>query len=343
MSAPAPEAADQVVQHQKLLEHRHALALAPELREQLAQAPAPRDVEPKRLGKVLLGMRRGVGGDVVGERGGHAATLEVHPFGVGHTVRLAHFAERAAEPSRARERPVVVQERVSQLVENQPGEHVPGDLVATPLAGDIAALDLDDLGGAVRHARDAGPEQYAVVPALETSHHEQLAHPAQRLADEVAPGGVLPAPGADLHPVVDPLAAMGADVLEFPIEPALWATAPRAEPHRVHHAAAASPAAATVIQEPLRRFERVGARALVGDVAPAPGAIREAVGHDPAAVIALCAGLFRGVAPLESPPAVRAVRPEARDLGRAGRAAQLRRRYLASTRSHAPSPRPRSA
>src|SRR5256885_7158429 len=343
MSAPAPEAADQVVQHQKLLEHGHALALAPELREQLAQAAAPRDVEPKRLGEVLLGMRRGVGGDVVWEGGRHAATLEVDPLGVGHPVRLAHFAERAAEPSGARERPVVIQERVAQLVENQPGEHVPGDLVAATLAGDIAALDLDDLGGAVRHTRDSGPEQYPVIPILEASHDEQLAHPAQRLADQVPAGGVLPAPRADLHPIVDALAAMRADVLKLPIVPFLGTAAPGAEPHRVHHAAAAPPAAAAVIQKPLGRLERLGARVLVGDLAPAPGAIREAVGHDPAAVVALRAGLLRGIAPLEPPPAVRAVRPEARDLRRAGGAAQLRRRYFASTRSHAPSPRPRSA
>src|SRR5256886_17606988 len=129
---------------------------------------------------------------------------------------------------------------------------------------------------------------------------------------------------------------MGADVLEFPIDPALWAAAPRAEPHRVHHAAAASPAAATMIQEPLRRFERLGARVFVGDVAPAPGAVREAVGHDPAAVVALRTCLLGGIAPLEPAPAVRAGCPEARGLGRAGGAAQLRRRDLPPTRGPGP-------
>src|SRR5207244_10502169 len=103
-------------------------------------------------------------------------------LGVGHTVRLAYFAEGAAEPTGACERPIVVQERVPELVENQSGEHVPGDLVAPPFTGDVAALDLDDLGGAVRHARDAGAQQHAVVPPLEASDHEQLAHPAQCLA-----------------------------------------------------------------------------------------------------------------------------------------------------------------
>src|SRR5436305_10295339 len=76
---------------------------------------------------------------------------------------------------------------------------------------------------------------------------KQLAHPPQRLADEIPAGGVLPAPGADLHPVVDALVAMGADVLEFPKVPLLGTAAPGAEPHRVHHAAATSPAATAVI------------------------------------------------------------------------------------------------
>src|SRR5207244_6531603 len=103
------------------------------------------------------------------------------------------------------------------------------------------------------------------------------------------------------------------------------------------------PTTAAVIQEPLGRLERLGARVCVGDVAPAPGAVREAVGHHPAAVVALRARLFRRIAPLEPAPTVGAVRPEARHLGRAGGTAQLRRRHLAPTRSHAPSPRPRSA
>src|SRR5258706_11587956 len=64
-STPSPEAPDVFVQHQGLLKHRHALALAPELGEQLAQSPAPRHVEPERLGEVLLRMRRCVRRDVV--------------------------------------------------------------------------------------------------------------------------------------------------------------------------------------------------------------------------------------------------------------------------------------
>src|SRR2546421_5326311 len=104
---------------------------------------------------------------------------------------------------------------------------------------------------------------------------------------------------------------MRADVLKFAIVPLLGTAAPGTIPHRVHHAAAASPAAAAVIQEPLGRLERLGARIPVGDVPPAPGAIREAVGHDPAAVIALPPRLLRGVAPPQAAPAGPAGRPKA--------------------------------
>src|SRR5213082_3037884 len=107
-SAPSPEAADQVVQHQELLEHRHTLALPAELREQFAQAAPPRDVEPERFCKILLGVRRRIGGHVIGERGRHTAPLEVHPLGVGHPVRLAHLAEGATEASGPGERPIVI-------------------------------------------------------------------------------------------------------------------------------------------------------------------------------------------------------------------------------------------
>src|SRR2546430_9783770 len=101
--------------------------------------------------------------------------------------------------------------------------------------------------------------------------------------------------------------------------------------------------AAPVVLEPLRGLERLGARGPVSDVATAPGAVREAVRHDPAAVVALRAGLLGGVAPLEAAAAVRAVRPEALHLRRARGTAQLGRRDLALTRSHAPAPLPRSA
>ena len=194
----------------------------------------------------------------------------------------------------------------------------------------------------MRHARDAGSQQHPVLPVLESAHHQELADAPQRLADQIPPGGILAAPRARFHPVVDALVAARANVLKLLVAPLLGAPAPRAMLHRVHHAAAAPPLAAAVILEPLRGLERLGARIAVGDVAPAPGTEREAVRHHPAAVVALCAGLFRGVAPLQAPAAVRAERPEALQLRRAGRAAQLRRRDLAPTR-HAPSPRPRSA
>src|SRR5947207_4215503 len=101
-SAPPPEASDEIVQHQELLEHRHALALAPELREQLAQPAAPRYVEPERFGEILLGVGRGVGGDVVRQCRGHAAALEIDPLGIRHAIHLAYLPEAAAEPPGAR-------------------------------------------------------------------------------------------------------------------------------------------------------------------------------------------------------------------------------------------------
>src|SRR5882762_4475961 len=343
-SAPPSEAPDVVVQDKELLEHRHAFAFPAELGEQLAQPPPPRDVEPERLGEILLRVRRGVRGDVVRERGGDAPALEVDPLRVGDAVRLAHLSEGPPEPPGPGERPVVIEEGVPQLVQNQPGQHVPRDLVAPPsLAGHVAALDLDDLGRPVRHAGNSRPQQHAVIPILQAADDQELPRPAQRLADQVAPGGVFAAPRADVHPIVHALVAVRADVLELLVAPFLRAPAPGARSHWVHHAAAAAPLAAPVVFEPLWGLQRFGARIAVGDVATAPGAEREAVRHHPAAVVALRAGLFGAVAPLEPATAVRAIRPEALHLRRAGGTAQLRRRGLALTRCHAPLPLPRSA
>src|SRR5205823_10786220 len=220
----------------------------------------------------------------------------------------------------------------------------PRDLVAPPpFAGNVAALDLDDLGRPVRHAGNARSQQHPVVPMLQAADDQELPHPAQRLADQVAPGGVFAAPRADVHPVVHALVAVRADVLELLVAPLLRAPAPGTGAHRVHHAAAATPLAAPVVLEPLWGLERLGARGPVGDVATTPGAEREAVRHDPAAVVALRAGLLGRVAPLEPAAAVRAVRPEALHLRRACGTAHLGRRHLAPTRSHAPPPLPRSA
>src|SRR5437899_11563720 len=115
------------------------------------------------------------------------------------------------------------------------------------------------------------------------------------MADEVLSGGILPAPGTPVHPVVHALAAVGADVLELVVAPLLGAAAPGAVAHRIHHTAAAAPTAAAVVLEPLRRLERLGARVPVRDVAPASRAVGQAVRHYPAAVVALSTGLARDV------------------------------------------------
>src|SRR5438034_7279190 len=96
-------------------------------------------------------MRRGVRRDVVRECGGDAPALEVDPLRVGDAVRLTHLPEGPPEPPGPRKRPIVIEEGMPQLVEDQPAQHVPRDVVATPpLAGHVAALDLDDLGRPVR-------------------------------------------------------------------------------------------------------------------------------------------------------------------------------------------------
>src|SRR3989449_2148397 len=164
------------------------------------------------------------------------------------------------------------------------------------------------------------------------------------LVDQVAPGHVLAAPGAHLHPVVHAPVAVRADVLEpVAVAPLLRPAAPRTGPHRVHHPAPASPATAALILESLGRLERLRARVAVANVPPAPGAVREAVRHHPAAVVALGARLLRRIAPLEPSAAVRAERPKALQLRHARRAAQLRGRHLAPTPRHAPALPSRSA
>src|SRR5437667_12825479 len=67
-SFPAPETPYEILEHQKLLVDAHALPLAAELAEELAQAPASGDVEAERLGKIFLRMRPGIRADVIGER-----------------------------------------------------------------------------------------------------------------------------------------------------------------------------------------------------------------------------------------------------------------------------------
>src|SRR6266702_5982344 len=145
-------------------------------------------------------------------------------------------------------------------------------------------------------------------------------HAAQGAREQVPPGRVLAAPRAAVHPVVHAAVAVRADVLELVIAPGerLRAPAPRAPLHRVHEPPAAA-LAAFVEEESLRSLERLEARIGVADVPPAPGAEGVTVGHHPAAVAALGAGLALRVAPLEPPPAVAAVGPEPLHLRLAGR------------------------
>src|SRR5213592_869133 len=148
--------------------------------------------------------------------------------------------------------------------------------------------------------------------------------------DEVATGGVLAAPGARRHPVVNAAIAVGTDVLEIIVAPRLGAPAPRTKAHGVHHAAAASPVAAGVVLEAFGRFERLVARIVVLDVAPAPRAERRRVRYHPPAVRALGIRFALRVAPFEPPAAARAIAPVPLQLGVTAGAAQLGGRHFAA-------------
>src|SRR6266481_829958 len=208
-------------------------------------------------------------------------------------------------------------------MEQQTGEHAPRDLVAAALAGDVAAVELDDLRSARRDARHPRPQRHAVVPVADAGHDQQPPRAPQRPRNEIAAGGVFAAPGAGRHPVVHAAVAVRAGILEVIVAPRLRAPAPRAEPHGIHHAAAAAPVAAGGELESLGGLERLVARVLVLDVAAAPRAERRRVRHHPAAIGALRTGFALRVLPLESPAAARTVAPVALQLGVAARAAEL--------------------
>src|SRR5712671_4564961 len=212
---------------------------------------------------------------------------------------------------------------VAELVQQQTGQHVPGDLVAAPLAGDIAAVELDHLRRPGRNAGDAGPQCDAVVPIADTGHDQQPPRASQRARDEIASRGVLAAPRASRHPVVHAPIAVRAGVLEMIVPPGLRPPAPRAEPHRIHHAAAAAPIAAGVEFESLRRLQRLVARARVLNVAPTPRTERRRIRYHPSAIRALRVRLTLRIGPLQPPAAARTVAPEPLQLGMTAGTPQL--------------------
>src|SRR6185437_14407943 len=117
---------------------------------------------------------------------------------------------------------------------------------------------------------------------------------------QVAPGGVVAAPGAGVHPVVHTAVAVGTLPLEvILLVPRLRAAAPGAPAHGVLHAPAAAPVAAGVHPEAARRLERrLAGVSLFVDVGAAPGTVGELVRHHPAAAVALGAGDVVDVLPL---------------------------------------------
>src|SRR3989442_1323895 len=130
-------------------------------------------------------------------------------------------------------------------------------------AGEVAGVELDHLGRARRHSRNAGRRGDAVVPVADARDDEQAPRTPQSPGDEVASGGVLAAPRAGRHPVVHAAVTMRAGILEVIVAPRLRPAAPGAEAHRVHHAAAAAPIAAGVELQSLRRLQRLVAPVLL--------------------------------------------------------------------------------
>ena len=168
---------------------------------------------------------------------------------------------------------------------------------------------------------------------------EQPPHPPQGAGDEIPSGGVLPAPGAVVHPVVHAAGAVRAFPLELVlVAPRLLAPAPGAPAHGILHAAAAAPVAARVHAEAAGGLQRLlrGVPLLL-DVDSAPGTVGVLVRDDPAAVVALRAGHVLGVSPLLRPAAVGAVRPVPLELAAAdatvlGAGARSRRLRVAIAR-----------
>ncbi len=154
-------------------------------------------------------MRGRVRAHVVGQRRRDPPPLEIHPVLIRDAVGFAHLAERAAEPAAPRPGPVMIEKGVPQLVEQQAGQHVPRDFVAAALAGDVATVELDHFRGARRDTRDAGPQGDTIVPVADSGHDQQPPRPPQRARDEVSTGGVLAAPRARRHPIVDAAIAVG--------------------------------------------------------------------------------------------------------------------------------------
>ncbi len=163
-SAPPSQRPYEVVQHEKLLVENHALPLAAELREQLAQPPPPGHVEAKGLREIFLRMLRCVGAHEVARRNRHIPPLEVDPTVVHPAVGLVHFSEGVPEAAGLGPVPVMIQKAVPELVGDETHEHRPRNLVAPALAHDVALLDLDDLGVAGIHARHPGTQQHPVSP-----------------------------------------------------------------------------------------------------------------------------------------------------------------------------------
>src|SRR6267378_1404510 len=146
-------------------------------------------------------------------------------------------------------------------MQQQTGEHAPRDLVAAALAGDVAAVELDDFRRARRDPRHPRPQRDAVVPIADPGDNQQAPRAPQGARNEIAAGGVLAAPGARRHPVVHAAVTVRAGILEVIVAPRLGPPAPGAEPHRIHHATAAAPVAAGVELESLRRLQRLVTRA----------------------------------------------------------------------------------
>src|SRR5215203_3011855 len=123
--APAPECANEVVQHEKLLVENNAFALAAELSEQVAKTTSASDIEPEGLSEVLLRVFGRVRADEVRGCNRDPAALEIHPGVIHPAVRFVHLAEGAAELTGAGPVPVMIQKAVAQLMSEEADQHGP--------------------------------------------------------------------------------------------------------------------------------------------------------------------------------------------------------------------------
>src|SRR3954451_7907774 len=306
--APSAERAHVVMQDQKLLEQNDAFPLSTELTEEIAQSAAAGDIESEGFGKVLLRVLGGIRADVVRGCDRNAPALEVDPGIVHAAVGLVHLTEGPPELTGAGPVPVMVQEAVAQLVSDEAHEHGPGNFVPPALADDVALLDLHHVGVLRIHTRYPGPKKNPIVPILDSADQQEATDAGERPRDQVSTSGIPAAPGAGVHQIIHPTAAVRAFALEQPfLVPLLRTATPGTIGHGILNPAAASPVAARILPKSSRRLERFVARVtFFVNVGATPRAEGERIRDRPAALVAFGSRQRSEIAPAVRSAALRA-------------------------------------